>query len=68
MKKEVNGKKVRITNSNNPQNWYEDKIGQTFVAQSICSRNKNKIIVRTTIEQAGWKYGWVEKTDCEFVS
>lgn len=64
----INGKQIRIISSDNHQNWYADKIGETFVAQSICSRDKNKIIVRTTIEQAGWKYGWVEKIDCEFMS
>jgi hypothetical protein len=67
MKNELNGKKIRIISSDHPQNWYADKIGQIFVVQSHCKRDPNKLIVRTTVEQAGWKYGWVEKTDCEFV-
>lgn len=61
------GKKIRITASDYPQNWYADEIGQEFIVQSECSRDRNKLIVRTTIEQAGWPYGWVRKKDCEFV-
>jgi hypothetical protein len=59
--------KIRIISSDSPQNWYADKVGQEFVFHSHCKRDKNKIIVKTTIEQAGWQHGWVEKTDCEFI-
>lgn len=61
------GKKIKIVSSDNLQNWYSDKIGQKFIVQSECSRNRDNLIVRTTIKQAGWKYGWVSKSDCEFV-
>lgn len=67
MGNDLAGKKIRIIASDHPQNWYADKIGQEFMVQSECSRDRNKLIVRTTIEQAGWKYGWVSKKNCEFV-
>jgi len=63
----IRGRKIRITSSDHPQNWYADKIGQEFIVQSECSRDRNKLIVRTTIEQAGWRYGWISKENCEFV-
>jgi hypothetical protein len=67
MGNDLRGKKIRITSSDHPQNWYADKIGQEFIVQSECSRNRDNLIVRTTVEQAGWPYGWVSKKDCEFV-
>ncbi|WP_410992976.1 hypothetical protein [Bacillus cereus] len=62
------GKEIKIISSDSMQNWYNDKIGKKFIVQSECSRNKDNLIVRTTIEQAGWKYGWVSKDDCVFVN
>ena len=63
----LRGRKIRIISSDYHQNWYADKIGQEFVVHSECSRNRENLIVRTTIEQAGWPYGWVSKRDCVFV-
>lgn len=67
MGNELCGKRVRIVSFDHPRKWYADKVGQEFTVQSECSRDRNKLIVRTTIEQAGWQYGWVRKKDCEFV-
>lgn len=61
------GRKIRIISCDHPRKWYADKIGQEFIAQSECSRNRVNLVVRTTIQQAGWPYGWVNKKDCEFV-
>lgn len=63
----ISGKIVKIVKCDNSAFWYSDKINQEFIVQSECSRDKNALIVRTTIEQAGWKYGWVDKTDCVFI-
>ncbi|AWC29274.1 hypothetical protein CG478_013695 [Bacillus cytotoxicus] len=65
---EFQGKKIKIISSDSKQNWYNDKIGETFIVNSLCSRNKDNLIVRTKIEQSGWKYGWVSKKDCVFVN
>ncbi|MHA4257553.1 hypothetical protein ACX17C_00620 [Bacillus cereus] len=65
---EFQGKEIKIISSDSNQNWYKDKIGEKFIVQSECTRNKDNLIVRTTIEQAGWKYGWVNKGDCVFVN
>ncbi|MBP1176753.1 hypothetical protein JOE49_004005 [Paenibacillus sp. PvR133] len=64
---QIQGRKVKIISSNHLRNWYADKIGQEFIAHSHCSRNKDNIIVRTTIAQAGWKYGWIRSKDYVFV-
>lgn len=64
---EFQGKKIKIISSDSKQNWYNDKIGEKFFVQSECNKNKENLIVRTTIEQAGWKYGWVNKADCVFI-
>lgn len=63
----IRGKKIKIVSSDHPANWYADKIGQEFTVHSHDSRNKDNIIVRTTVEQAGWPHGWVAKKDCEFI-
>jgi hypothetical protein len=63
----LRGRKIRIISSDHRQNWYTDKIGQEFIVHSECSRNRENLIVRTTVEQAGWPYGWVSKKDCVFV-
>lgn len=64
---ELRGKRIRIVSSDFHQNWYKDKVGQEFIVHSECSRNRDNLIVRTTIEQAGCAYGWISKADCEFV-
>lgn len=63
----INGKRVKIIKCSNSAFWYADKVNEQFIVQSECSRDKNSLIVRTTIAQAGWKYGWIEKSDCVFI-
>jgi hypothetical protein len=62
---EYRGKELIITGSNGYE-WYKDYISHKFVIQSE-SRNKKSFVVRTTLEQAGWPYGWVDKSHCELI-
>jgi hypothetical protein len=63
---EIRGKKLRITQSTCEQNWYHDYVGREFTIQSE-SKDKKCYVVRTKIEEAGWPYGWIDKSDCELL-
>ncbi|MED4990132.1 hypothetical protein [Parageobacillus toebii] len=62
---EYRGKELIVTGSDGYE-WYKDYIGHKFVIQSE-SRDKKCFVVRTTQEQAGWPYGWVDKSHCELI-